>query len=84
MNNIIDTYEYDESYDYEILDECKGGTRGEIKQELGQKSIHNIFHDSNLTPIRNHPEWKNAKLCCDDHSYIFKDTCEVRKFLQIL
>ena len=60
------------------MDECKGGTRGEAKGELGDKSMHDIFHGSDVTPIRNLPEWKNAKLCCDEHSYIFKDTCEVK------
>ena len=74
---IIEPYEY-EPYDYEILDECKGGSRGEAKEELGDKSMHDIFHGSDVTPIRNLPEWKNAKLCCDEHSYIFKDTCEVK------
>ena len=67
--------EYPEDYYGETIDPCKGGEWGAM--EIEGKSKHQIFYESNLTPIRDYPEWKMARLCCDDHSYVFKDECTV-------
>ena len=68
--------EYPGDYYGETIDPCKGGEWGIT--EIEGKSKHQIFYESNLTPIRDYSEWKNAKLCCDDHSYVFKDQCTVQ------
>jgi hypothetical protein len=61
-----------------VIDYCNGGLWAVKELDGGTKSKHDRFNESNLTPLRDHPEWKHAKLCCDDHSYIFKDECKVK------
>merc|ERR1712223_1186061 len=71
--------EYPPVYEYDEIDPCKGGEWGVDEDFLGGKSKHDVFYDSNLTKIVDHPEWKMAKLCCDEHSYIFEDECSNRE-----
>ena len=72
--------EYPPDYEYDEIDPCKGGEWGVAEDFLGGKSKHDVFYDSNLTKIVDHPEWKMAKLCCDEHSYIFEDECTVMQW----
>lgn len=72
--------EYPPNYDYDEIDPCKGGEWGVAEDFLGGKSKHDVFYDSNLTKIVDHPEWKMAKMCCDEHSYIFEDECSVMQW----
>ena len=70
-------YDMSKDCDYESIDYCKGGLWALKELDGGTKSKHDRFIESNFTPLKDHPEWKTAKLCCDDHSYVFEDMCEV-------
>ena len=46
-------------------------------------SIHDKFKE--MEDISKNDNWKNGKLCCSDHSYVFQDLCEVhsRRFTEM-
>ena len=76
---IGDSYDGDDSY-YEYADDCKGGSFSEKVLANNTMSAHDKFMAKDIVPLKDHEKWKNANLCCIEHSYVFQDLCEVSRY----
>ena len=81
--NVDDEYGDYSDEDYKDYDECKGGSNSIKELDNYTMSIHDKFKE--MKDISKNDNWKHAKHCCPDHSYVFQDLCEVhlRRFTEM-